>query len=70
MCPTVVSRLLPLMLLAGGGWPAAAKPSAVHRGRVQLGGRSYFLPWGVYMADVTNADLDIIHDAGFNSVLA
>ena len=57
------------MLAGGGGRPATATRSAVHNGRVQLDG-SDFLPWGVYMSDVTNADLSIIRDAGFNSVLA
>ena len=71
MRPTavVVAVVSAVVLAGGGGRPATATRSAVHNGRVQLDG-SDFLPWGVYMSDVTNADLSIIRDAGFNSVLA
>ena len=42
---------------------AAAPASTVEGGLFQLGGQP-FLPWGVYMAAVTDQDLAIIQDAG------
>ena len=61
--------LLPLLIAVGTRRLVVATQSTVRNGRVQLGGVD-FLPWGVYMAGVTSADLDVIREAGFNSVLA